>query len=32
MNYCTKCGKEIPDGDNKVCEDCQKKPFRRNRK
>lgn len=25
MNYCTKCGKEIPDGDNKVCEDCQKK-------
>lgn len=23
MNYCTKCGKEIPDGDNKLCEDCK---------
>lgn len=23
MNYCTKCGKEIPDGDNKYCEDCK---------
>jgi len=21
---CTKCGKEIPEGENKVCEDCQK--------
>lgn len=23
--YCTKCGKEIPEGENKVCEDCKKK-------
>lgn len=23
--YCTKCGKEIPEGENKICEDCQKK-------
>ena len=23
--YCTKCGKEIPDGENKLCEDCQAK-------
>lgn len=23
--YCTKCGKEIPEGENKVCEECQKK-------
>ena len=22
---CTKCGKEIPEGDNKICDDCQKK-------
>lgn len=22
---CTKCGKEIPEGENKVCEECQKK-------
>ena len=21
---CTKCGKEIPEGENKICEDCQK--------
>jgi predicted nucleic acid-binding Zn-ribbon protein len=21
---CTRCGKEIPDGENKLCEDCQK--------
>lgn len=21
---CARCGKEIPDGDNKLCEDCQK--------
>ena len=23
MNYCTKCGKEIPEGDNKLCEECK---------
>ena len=23
MNYCTKCGKEIPEGDNKYCDDCK---------
>ena len=23
MNYCTKCGKEIPDGDSKICEECK---------
>ena len=23
MNFCTKCGKEIPDGDNKLCDDCK---------
>lgn len=23
--YCTKCGKEISDGENKVCDECQKK-------
>lgn len=23
--YCTKCGKEIPDGEKKICEDCEKK-------
>lgn len=23
MNYCTKCGKEIPDGENKLCDDCK---------
>ena len=23
--YCIKCGKEIPDGENDVCEDCKKK-------
>ena len=23
--YCSKCGKEIPDGDNKLCEECQAK-------
>lgn len=23
--YCTKCGKEIPDGETKICEECQKK-------
>lgn len=23
--YCTKCGKEIPDGEKKVCDDCEKK-------
>ena len=22
---CTKCGKEIPDGETKICEECQKK-------
>lgn len=22
---CTKCGKEIPDGENKICEECKKK-------
>ena len=22
---CEKCGKEIPDGENKICEDCKKK-------
>ena len=22
--YCTKCGKEIPDGEEKVCEECKK--------
>ncbi len=22
--YCSKCGKEIPDGESKLCEDCQK--------
>jgi len=22
---CTKCGKEIPEGENKVCDECQKK-------
>lgn len=22
---CSKCGKEIPDGENKICEECQKK-------
>lgn len=22
---CAKCGKEIPDGDKKICDDCQKK-------
>ena len=21
---CSRCGKEIPDGKNKLCEDCQK--------
>ena len=21
---CSRCGKEIPDGENKLCEDCQK--------
>ena len=24
---CTKCGKEIPDGENTLCEDCQKKEL-----
>ena len=24
MNNCTKCGKEIPDGEDKLCEDCKK--------
>lgn len=23
--YCTKCGKEIPDGEKKICDDCEKK-------
>ena len=22
--YCTKCGKEIPDGEDKICEECKK--------
>ena len=22
---CTKCGKEIPDGESKLCEECQMK-------
>ena len=22
---CTKCGKEIPEGENKVCDECQAK-------
>lgn len=22
--YCTKCGKEIPDGEKKICDDCEK--------
>lgn len=22
--YCTKCGKEIPKGENKICDECQK--------
>ena len=22
---CTKCGKEIPEGGNKICDECQKK-------
>ncbi len=22
--YCAKCGKEIPDGEKKVCEECEK--------
>ena len=24
MNNCTKCGREIPDGDDKLCEECKK--------
>lgn len=23
MQYCTKCGKEIPDGENKLCDECK---------
>ena len=23
MNYCSKCGKEISDGENKLCDDCK---------
>lgn len=23
MNYCTKCGKEIPDGESKICDECK---------
>ena len=23
--YCTKCGKEIPDGEDKLCEECKTK-------
>ena len=23
MQYCTKCGKEISDGDNKICDECR---------
>lgn len=23
--YCTKCGNEIPDGEKKICDDCEKK-------
>ena len=26
--YCTKCGKEIPEGENKVCQECQKKVLK----
>ena len=22
---CTKCGKEIPEGENQICDECQKK-------
>ena len=22
--FCAKCGKEIPDGERKVCEECEK--------
>ena len=22
--FCTKCGKEIPDGEKKVCDECEK--------
>ena len=22
--YCAKCGKEIPDGEKKVCDECEK--------
>lgn len=27
---CTECGKEIPDGENTLCEDCQKKQVSEN--
>ena len=27
MNYCSKCGKEIPDGENKLCSECKKSLF-----
>lgn len=29
---CTKCGKEIPDGENTLCEDCQKKETKKEKK
>ena len=22
--FCTKCGKEIPDGESKICDECEK--------
>lgn len=28
--YCTKCGKEIPDGEDKLCEDCKKNVVEEN--
>lgn len=30
--YCTKCGKEIPDGEKDICEECQKNIMEENEK